>query len=287
MSKHAYLIMAHNNIEQLIKLVKSLEDERNDIYIHLDSNIRDRNLLKQELKSSCSEIEFIERLNVNWGGYSLVRCELNLLRAAVMSNIGYSRYHLISGADLPIKNQDYIHTFFKNNCGEYIRFDPKPITLYEDRVKYFYPFQDIIGRNHGKRIAFLELLQNGLLKIQRLLKLNRCKKISLFKGVQWFSITDNLARYVLTQEDFIQKNFKYSLCADELFLQTVVMKSPYKNNLINCSLRHIDWERGTPYTFRAEDYEELMNTEDLFARKFDMQVDVKIIDMIINVIEQK
>lgn len=159
--------------------------------------------------------------------------------------------------------------------------------MYEDRVRYFYPFQDIIGRNHGKYVAFLELLQNGLLIIQHFLKVNRCKRISLFKGVNWFSITDNLARYVLSQENFIQKTFKYSLCADELFLQTIVMKSPYKNNIINCSLRHIDWEKGKPYTFRAEDYEELMNTEDLYARKFDMQVDAKIINMILNVIKQK
>lgn len=287
MNKHAYLIMAHNNIEQLIRLVRVLEDERNDIYIHLDSNVKDRNFLKQELKSDYSKIELIERLNVNWGGFSQVRCELNLLKAAVMSDIEYSRYHLISGADLPIKNQDYIHAFFKNNFGEYIRFDPKSISLYEDRVRYFYPFQDIIGRNHGKYVAFLELLQNGLLIIQHFLKVNRCKRISLFKGVNWFSITDNLARYVLSQENFIQKTFKYSLCADELFLQTIVMKSPYKNNIINCSLRHIDWEKGKPYTFRAEDYEELMNTEDLYARKFDMQVDAKIINMILNVIKQK
>lgn len=285
MNKHAYLIMAHNNIEQLIRLVSVLDDERNDIYIHLDSNVKDRNFLKQELKSDYSKIELIERLNVNWGGFSQVRCELNLLKAAVMSDIEYSRYHLISGADLPIKNQDYIHAFLKNNCGEYIRFDPKSISLYEDRVRYFYPFQDIIGRNHGKYVAFLELLQNRLLIIQHFLKVNRCKKIHLFKGVNWFSITDNLARYILSQENFIKKTFKYSLCADELFLQTIVMKSPYKNNIINRSLRHIDWERGTPYTFRAEDYEELMNSENLFARKFDMKIDEKIIDMILNVIK--
>ncbi len=214
-----------------------------------------------------------------------MRCELNLLKAAVKSDIEYSRYHLISGGDLPIKNQEYIHTFFENNCGEYIRFDSKLISLYEDRVRYFYLFQDIIGRNQGKWVAFLELLQNGLLVIQRLARVNRCKKISLFKGVNWFSITDNLARYVLSQEKSIKKTFKYSLCADELFLQTIVMKSPYKNNIINCSLRHIDWERGTPYTFRAEDYEELMNSENLFARKFDMKIDEKIIDMILNVIK--
>ena len=55
--------------------------------------------------------------------------------------------------------------------------------------------------------------------------------------------------------------------------------------MINCSLRHIDWEKGKPYTFQMEDYEELMNTEDLFARKFDEQIDLRIIDMILSAIK--
>lgn len=70
MNKHAYLVMAHNNIEQLIRLVRILDDERNDIYIHLDRKFKDRNLLKQIKKSNYSKIEFIERINVNWGGFS-------------------------------------------------------------------------------------------------------------------------------------------------------------------------------------------------------------------------
>lgn len=202
-----------------------------------------------------------------------------------MSEVNYARYHLISGMDLPIKSQDYIHAFFENDDQEYIRFDPKPISLYEDRVKYYYFFQDIIGRNHGKHIAVLELLQNNLLKVQRLLKVNRCKKIVLYKGVQWFSITDDFARYVLLNEEFIRKNFKYTLCADEMFLQTLVQMSPYRDRVRNCSLRHIDWERGNPYIFRVEDYEELMNTDNLFARKFDECIDSRIIDMIENEIK--
>ena len=36
MDKHAYLIIAHSNLEQLHKLLLLLDDPRNDIYIHLD-----------------------------------------------------------------------------------------------------------------------------------------------------------------------------------------------------------------------------------------------------------
>ena len=36
MDKHAYCIMAHGGWEQLQMLVNALDDERNDIYLHID-----------------------------------------------------------------------------------------------------------------------------------------------------------------------------------------------------------------------------------------------------------
>lgn len=67
MNKHAYLIMFHKNVEQLINLVKILEDERNDIYLHVDADSNDIKVLKEKLKSNCSKIEIIDRQLINWG----------------------------------------------------------------------------------------------------------------------------------------------------------------------------------------------------------------------------
>lgn len=280
MERHAYLIMAHGNHTQLSKLVSALDDERNDIYIHIDK--KTRNINEKMITAINSKVKFIEQINVNWGGYSIVKCELLLLEAAVKSDTDYVRYHLISGVDLPIKSQDYIHDFFEDNHGEYIRFDPKPISLYEDRVKYYYPFQNIIGRNNGRFVALLYYVQNIFVKIQRLIQVDRSKTINIYKGVNWFSITDELARFVLANKKFVQKHFRYTLCADEMFLHTVVQNSPYKENVVNNSLRFIDWERGKPYTFTIEDYNMLIHSPDLFARKFDENRDSDIIDLILH-----
>ena len=35
-ARHAYLIMCHQNYQQLCRLLKLLDDERNDIYHHID-----------------------------------------------------------------------------------------------------------------------------------------------------------------------------------------------------------------------------------------------------------
>ena len=47
MGRHAYLIMAHNQFDLLCKLIRELDYELNDIYIHIDKKageIMKRNL---------------------------------------------------------------------------------------------------------------------------------------------------------------------------------------------------------------------------------------------------
>ena len=39
--KHAFLIIAHNKFNQLQLLLNLLDDERNDIYVHIDKKVKD------------------------------------------------------------------------------------------------------------------------------------------------------------------------------------------------------------------------------------------------------
>ena len=42
--KHAYCILAHNNFHQLQTLINCIDDERNDIYLHIDKKaVKDYN----------------------------------------------------------------------------------------------------------------------------------------------------------------------------------------------------------------------------------------------------
>ena len=52
-----------------------------------------------------------------------------------------------------------------------------------------------------------------------------------------------------------------------------------ETNSYHSCLRKIDWNRGTPYVWRSDDFEELTNDDYLFARKFsscDMDIVLKI-----------
>ena len=58
--KHAYLILAHNNYYILERLIKLLDDERNDLFIHVDKKVDgfdEEYFLKQVHKSSLNFIQ--------------------------------------------------------------------------------------------------------------------------------------------------------------------------------------------------------------------------------------
>lgn len=89
----------------------------------------------------------------------------------------------------------------------------------------------------------------------------------------------------------IKKLFIYSNCSDELFVQTILYNSNFKNKLYTNeengydNMRKILWENnnsGSPYVWKNEDFNNLANSRALFARKFDSQIDNEIINLIAN-----
>ena len=218
MVKHAYLIMCHNNFQLLKKLLILLDDERNDIYLHIDkkSKVFDCQELLSCVKDS--SLKLLKRINVNWGGYSQIEAELMLLKEATQKEHSY--YHLLSGVDLPLKTQNEIHNFFEENSEkEFVSIDDVTNDDIIERIGKYYFFQDYIGRNIGYRSALLEHLESFSLKIQSVLNIKReaLNSMEIFKGTNWFSITHKFAIYLLSKENDIRKNFKFGLCADELF----------------------------------------------------------------------
>ena len=284
MKKHAYLIMAHTQPELLKKLLKMLDNERNDIYLHIDSKAKDYPLDEIAAVLQKSKCIFTERTDVKWGSYSQIHCEMVLLKEAVKTEHAY--YHLLSGMDLPIKSQEQIFAFFEKYKGlEFV--DEDGATISEaalSRVKYTHKF-------YGKAGSVKDILGALSVKGQKLLGVDKTQKygnIIFQKGRNWFSITHGLAKLVVEKEDWIQEVFGQSVCGDELFLQTVARNSEYAEKICNPNTmpevpdtRYIDWKRGSnnnPYVFRKDDFEELKNALGLFARKFDLNVDKKIVE---------
>lgn len=274
MNKHAYLIMAHGNWGILEKLIELLDDEKNDIYLHIDAKVKAIPINLQEIVKH-SNIFVIDAVNVYWADYSQVRAVLNLLKAA-KNEAGYSYYHLLSGADLPIKSNGERFDFFEKSGKEFIGIVPNEVYYSLRRVKFYHPF---LHNSYYRNSKIFKGLDRIFEYIQKILGVNRlkCSDWKIMDGWQWFSITSCLCEYVLQNENLIEKMFFNTLCPDELFLQTLVYNSEFYKKLYdisdlkNGSMRFIDWNRGKPYTWGAEagDFEQLMQSPYMFARKFD------------------
>jgi len=93
---------------------------------------------------------------------------------------------------------------------------------------------------------------------------------------------EDFAKFLTENEALIRKQYGFTRTADEIFIQTLAMKSPFRDSLYTHGVHYIDWERGEPYTFTAEDFELLINSGKPFARKFDCRQDSEIIQRIYN-----
>ena len=288
--KHAILIIANKDLYVLNKLIESVDYINNDIYLLLDKK---SSILNDDIiDTKYSKLYFVKRIDIQWGSFSQIKAEMAVFKEA--SKVGYDYYHLISGQDLLIKKHDYFDSFFeKNNGKNFIAYCGKDWTRdAKNRIKYYYL---TIGRSKLK-----SRLNKVFITVQKILHINRNKKIDVYGGSNWVSLTDEAVRYLVDNEKKINKIFKHSYCADELFVHTMILNSNLKDTIYylneseiqsnldttmySANQRYIDWNRGKPYTFKKDDFTSLIESDSVFARKFDSSVDKEIIDMILDYI---
>lgn len=270
--KHAFLIIAHNNWWQLKKLIECLDSDTHDIYVHVDKKSKDFDESYFRNSATKSSLKFYREFEVYWGGFSQVQVEMFLLKQACSN--GYDYYHIISGADLPLKSNEEIDSFFEKNKGkEFILYDEEALKGNPEisrRAKYYHFLQNYRRRYAEKwKNSFFTFCERISLVLQIVFGVNRVKNLDwqIKYGSQWVSITDELVKVILANEEKITSVFSYTNCADELFIQTIAFNCGFKDHIFQpadkqaANLRYIDWSRGkngNPYTYRLKDIDMLI-----------------------------
>lgn len=276
-----YLIQVHKYPEQLARLVNRIIYPNMDIYIHVDLK-SDENAFKKLTKKY--DVNYVKkRINVQWAGFSNAQATIEGMREILKSGRKYDYIHVVSGQDYPIKKNEYIIEFFKKNQGkEFIAYK----SLYDEwrealpKIEYYH-FED--WKIRGKyRLSFL---------LKRILPKRKFPYGWKPYGYsRWFSITQEMAKYILefidNHADFV-RFFKYTTCGDEIFFSTIAKYSPLHKNIINDDLRYVDWstkltdpKAANPKILTINDYNSLINSDKIWARKFDVFKDQKILDKI-------
>lgn len=166
----------------------------------MDANVPDFDFDYFKRIPQKSKITFIERIPIVWGGHSLVWCEQRLLEVAIEG--GYAYYHLLSGADLPLKRADEIYCFFEEHKEyTFLSFNNEEFRKsreVQERVRLYHPLKNYYGRDNN----LLHAVEKILRMIQRCISVDRFRNSErvIYIGSQWFSISHEMAQYICGQK---------------------------------------------------------------------------------------
>ncbi|MNL43127.1 Core-2/I-Branching enzyme [compost metagenome] len=153
-----------------------------------------------------------------------------------------------------------------------------------DRIEY-YNFYDLLNAKNSKQNARIK----RFVRIQKRLGIKRkipAKMPKLYCGSTWWSLSRDCVGYVIDftkTNNFVLNRFKHTLCSEEFYFQTVIMNSAFAKKVTNNNLRHIDWiarNGNNPAILDATDYDKLVQTDALFARKFEYPMSIELLGKI-------
>lgn len=282
----AYLILAHKNLDHLIRLIKKLDDDNSWFFIHVDLNTP-INQFEEKLIAN-PKVKLIERIATKWGSYSLAKATLNALREVKRSNLDFHHISLLSGQDYPIKSNPKIDQFFATSdykvfldhfpLPNYVRWKSGGAYRYN---KYFF------GTSPGW--SFLSKATNLLSTLIPILGRKIPSGLKPYCGSQWWTIDMYALHYIL---DYTEQNpgylqfHKYTFAPDELFFHMILLNAEdekLKQSIYNNNMMYMKWlalDNPHPQVLTKEDFTHIRASPALFARKFDADKDTKILELI-------
>lgn len=277
--KHAFLISAHKNYEQLEKLINQLSF--GTVFVHVDNKSEElyKKILKlKNIKNYLHVLE--ERETVNWSGLSQVRAELRLMEEA--NRYGpFDYYHIVSGQDLLIKSpEEFDRWFRKDKMAVYL--EARPAGKMSWRLQVYSLFRE----NPKNRTLPYRYTDIALRLIQiPFVRRKPFRGKTVWMGSNFCSLTHEAIKIVLeeTRRNHRLDDFRYTACADEHYVQMILMNSRLKKCIVQNTGRYICWEGdASPRILTMKDYPQLLNSDCIIARKFDVDVDPEIVERICN-----
>lgn len=285
----AVLVLAHKNVDQVIALSNLLK-KRFIVFVHFDARLSLTSKDKEKLQKN--EVNYISEVEVHWGSWSIAHAAICLMKEA-LKNPEINYFHVISGQDWPVENLDKIYNFYENDDHIYMEYQRskdvkksgEPVILWQ---KYYFNYDRV-----NRRSNFGKIYHRFLLLGQSLLRVNKFKKydinLEIYNGPNWVDMPRDAVEYCLEYlrvHPKLLKVFQTGCFSDEFWMQTILINSPeFKKRVIANCHRYIKWQKQNgsyPAVLDERDFEDIVNSECHFARKFDAKYSKKLIDFLNN-----
>lgn len=273
----AILISAYKDQDYLKRLVNFFDNKDFKIFVHIDKKSK---IDSEEIKIS-KNVYVYKKFVVSWGSLNHLRAILFLMQKALKKEKKISFFHIISGADIPVKKINDFNKF--ENCQK----------IYMEHTSVASLNSDVINRRYqyGNRLPGMDPRKRSVRLINKFYEITHKPKTNigefqsnqLYKGLIWLSVPRNAAEYVI---DYEKKHnllhiMKYITVPEEFFFQTILENSPFKENIMSNNLVYNDWSKprngSLPAILDETDYEKIITGPYFFARKIDSSISNKLI----------
>jgi Core-2/I-Branching enzyme len=274
----AYIVTAYKNPDQAVRLIRRLDADDVHFFVHVDkkTNESDSARIVAPL-NGLPHVHFLARHRCDWGGFGHVKATIKGIDEIVRKGLEPDYVILLTGQDYPIATNGAIkEVLARSNGKSFLAHFSLPTDEWEagglPRIDRWHI------RLHGRHY----IVSGRRLSIERRIPLG----LRPFGGSSYWCLSWRCVEYA---HRFIRENpsyvrfFRYVDVPDEIFFQTIILNSPLRETVVNDDLRYVhwrDWNDARPAILGADDFETIMGSGKLFARKFDSACDSQILDMI-------
>jgi hypothetical protein len=214
-----------------------------------------------------------QRVDVHWGTFSQVRAVLHSLDQILDEVPDFDKLLFLSAQDFPLLSnaalKDALAALRGRELLDTVAIGAAPGQWAADyRYQYFYPERT----TRTQRIACA--LANRLLRaggFRRRLP----GGLQPFGGSSWWALSRDCMRMLrdrVAAEPGLVRFFRRAACPDEMFFQTLVMNSPFRDRVLGSNFRYVQWpENGSrnPKVLDEGDFARIAASRAHFCRKLD------------------
>lgn len=298
----AYLISVYKGPVHLQRLVSALSygvEEYVSFFVHVDAKV-DESAFRQSCKKT--NVFFTQnRFWVQWGGYSQVMYQKELLRCAFETEKGqdnFSRFVIITGQDYPILSNIQMFDWYNNHPKQQILSGVNLTQNFPEDYHLFMVYH-FFRDTHFKKYLYQRIASAVSRKVMRLVPLRKHpylqidgEKWDVWKSSSYMCLTHDCAQYVLEmmERKDICDYFLHSFVPEEMMIPTVVFNSKWKSEaievqrsdylgLISISMLE-EFEYGQEIKVYEDDLEYLLSCGNFFCRKVQTGLSDKLMDML-------
>lgn len=266
----AYLIVAHRNPAQVLRLTRHLTAQGDECFIHVDRKT-DWTPFRVAFRHNPQVHLIAERHAVWWGGWSLVQAISALMRAALTQG-GFDRLGLISETCYPCRPVAELKEHLSQNT-EFLGI--RRIAKTEKFWARYHQYRPMDNNALNPRGGLPPEVHKALrLYLDKFFQDIGCQPpeidYPLFFGSTWWFLSTAAASHViqtLDNEAHWRQRYAYVHAADEVVIPTIVGNSAFASRC-GRGLHYIDWSiRPGPKTLELNDLDKVRASGRFFMRK--------------------